>query len=199
MTRRSVSAMAILSLALCTARAAAVEVFKWVDEDGVVHFTDERPVATTAEITHFVITPSNPLDYDPVEDEYSVKNQAARTNDYFKKIAERREERAKKRAEAAEKAAQNRPRFVRYYDATVRSYYRPYYWPVRPVHPIYPVKPGHYPRPVPFGPMPAHRPSRPAHPAAPARPRPVRPAPRSPAPMSTSGPAVRWAPSQHPH
>ena len=67
-------------LTLCAGLAVsanAAEIYRWVDEDGVVHFSDARPRDDASVIT-LRLEDTNAEDYDPATDPYSVLNQAAR-------------------------------------------------------------------------------------------------------------------------
>jgi len=185
------SIILLIVSAICAPPAAAVEIYKWVDDEGVIHFSDEQPVDATSNVSSFVIAASNPADYDPAADEYSIQNQASRINETYKKIEEKREARAEERAEAAEKAAQYERQFVRYYDEPIRSYFPPVvrpWWPQRPPHHYYPSPHGgqaHHPRPRHHKrySKPMHRPVTPGQSFRQARP-------------AGSGSKVRWAPSR---
>lgn len=105
------------------------EIFHWVDEDGVLNFSDWAPADNTVEVSKLVVSNSNPPDYDPNEDRNSVIEQAERVNDRWSNLKEQKEERQKQRQE---RAAQERvPRYVEY---QYPSYYRPgyYFQAVRP-------------------------------------------------------------------
>ena len=138
------------------------------------------PAGHDTKVSRIVLAANNPANYDPLEDQYSIRNQAARTSEAYKKVEEKREERAADRAETAERAAQYEQQFIRYYDEAIRSYYYPSLLN-RPPH----TRPGHYP-PYHGGkphnrPLPRHhrRYDRPEH-------RPTIPGPATPA-MSTPG------------
>ncbi|MBT8078809.1 MAG: DUF4124 domain-containing protein [Gammaproteobacteria bacterium] len=195
MEQARVSAAAI-AFFLITTDIGAVEVFRWTDADGVVHYSDEKPAADDAQVTHFTITRSNPLDYDPAGDEYSIRNQAARTNEYYRKIEERREERAKKRAEAAALAAQPPQQFTRIYDAPVRSYFVPLRRPFHPPAMLH--KNHHFPNQQHNPRRPFEEPRHDRPPPVPRRPPPGRVAPPPVTPQSIPSRPVRWAPSRHP-
>ncbi len=58
----------------------ASEIYKWVSEDGVVHYSDTRPENETS-VTTLQLRELNSADYDPATDPYSILNQAKRTNE----------------------------------------------------------------------------------------------------------------------
>ena len=82
----------VLLLSVWTTTATASEIYQWMDEDGVVHFSDTRP-ADGAVVTTLRVQATNPPDYDPVDDPYSIRNQAERTNSTWTELEKAREER----------------------------------------------------------------------------------------------------------
>ncbi len=83
MMRIPILTLAVLVLLSAgTASANASEIYQWTDEDGVVHFSDTRP-GDGAVVTTLRVQATNPPDYDPVDDPYSIRNQATRTNTTF--------------------------------------------------------------------------------------------------------------------
>jgi len=121
----------VLLLSVWTTTATASEIYQWMDEDGVVHFSDTRP-ADGAVVTTLRVQATNPPDYDPVDDPYSIRNQAERTNSTWTELEKAREERQEKRREEAE-------RNLRYAPASYDSYL--YY-----SRPAYFSHPGRHPR-----------------------------------------------------
>ncbi|MGD8810052.1 MAG: DUF4124 domain-containing protein [Gammaproteobacteria bacterium] len=71
---------------------AATEIYRWVDADGVVHYSDAAPrgdvTATTIDVEE-----SRTPDYDPLEDPYSILNQARRLREARSALVEARLER----------------------------------------------------------------------------------------------------------
>ncbi len=112
----------LVLLSACAASANASEIYQWMDEDGVVHFSDTRP-EDGAVVTRLRFQEMNPPDYDPVEDPYSIRNQATRTNAVWAELEKAREEREEKRREEAE-------RNLRYAPAP----YDPYLYYSRPAY-----------------------------------------------------------------
>jgi hypothetical protein len=120
----------------------AAEVFHWVDEDGVVNFSQWAPGHTDG-VSRLVTAASHTSDYDPDADPYSILNQAERMQETWDRLAKLKAERKKLRGEAADRAAklQQSYAYAPYpYDYYSRAVRPPIY---RPVHPIYP---GHKPR-----------------------------------------------------
>ena len=79
-----------------TVSANPTEIYHWTDEQGVLHFSDTRPEDDT-DVTTLRVQDTNPPDYVPAEDPYSIRNQAARTNAIWQELAKAREERQEKR------------------------------------------------------------------------------------------------------
>ncbi len=112
----------LVLLSACAASANASEIYQWMDEDGVVHFSDTRP-EDGAVVTRLRFQEMNPSDYDPFEDPYSIRNQAERTNATWTELEKAREARQEKRREEAE-------RNLRYAPAP----YDPYLYYSRPAY-----------------------------------------------------------------
>jgi hypothetical protein len=137
---------------LATGRlATADEVFRWVDAEGVVHFSQWEPEGVE-NVSTLLINSSNPSGYDPEDDPYSIGQQAARTSETWKQLEARRDERRKKRLEAEDRAREQEREEQRHYDYQpypypYSYYYRPpYYRPVLPPQPPH-VVPPIYPQP----------------------------------------------------
>ena len=80
------------------------EIYHWVDEDGVVHFSEWAPNPGVQEVATLTVPDTNPPGYDPNQDQSSIQKQAARTNDRWSELQARRDERKKRRIEEAERA-----------------------------------------------------------------------------------------------
>ena len=129
---KSLSATLLLAFSLAAGPAAATEIYKWVDEDGVTHFSDTPPDdGNKARSLH--LNASTPADYDPATDPYSIVNQAKRMNEKWSELEEEKEKRAEKRREAAQRAQYYY--YAPRYDGWRHSYWPGYYAPVRPVRP----------------------------------------------------------------
>lgn len=124
--RHAVSIATVLMMAIFFSfSATAYEVYRWVDEDGVPHFSQWKP-EHSAGVTTLRITATNPPEYDPSEDPYSIRKQAQRTNTVWTNMEQRRAARNARQLEAAERAARTvlRPvEPVQYYAASV--FFRP--------------------------------------------------------------------------
>jgi hypothetical protein len=73
----------------CAEAPAAAEIYRWVDADGVVHYSDEKPRDEAAFMT-LEIEDTRPADYDPHADPYSIMNQAERINESWSALADAR-------------------------------------------------------------------------------------------------------------
>jgi len=87
----------LLLLTLASAVAPAAEVYRWVDDKGVVHFSDTLPEEAETEVDRLIVADRNPPGYDPAEDPNSVMNQAERVSERFAAIEKDRAEREAKR------------------------------------------------------------------------------------------------------
>jgi hypothetical protein len=122
----------------------ADEVFRWTDDNGVVHYSQWMPEKMEG-VTRVTIRRSLPRDYDPIEDPYSIRNQAARMRETWNKTVARREEREKQREEEA--ARRPLVQYYPYYEPYPNYNYRPILRP--PVHlPIYPPHGPRYPNKI---------------------------------------------------
>jgi hypothetical protein len=134
------------ALVAFTGPATAQEVYRWVDEDGVVNFSDTVPGAAAGDVDTLQLEDTGPRDYDPEEDLYNVAEQAERMQTLRQEMAEAREARRERRQETTRQPAVQYPQGVRYgYPYGYPAYGRP---PHRP-----PGKPpigGRPPRPEPY-------------------------------------------------
>ena len=81
----SVMFTALLAFA-CAPTVTSAEVFRWVDDDGRVHFSDTRPDSDAQVTTVDVLAPRS-SGYDPTRDPYSILNQASRIHSRWLDIA----------------------------------------------------------------------------------------------------------------
>ena len=178
-TKQHIRVISMLIMLQYCSYLSAAEVFTWQDENGVTHFSQWAP-DDVRDVSKLVVHTNNPPNYDPLDDPYSIRNQAERTNETWKELEARKEERRERLRKEQEQNVRNSPQPYDYY----YSYRQPRsYWPIhRPIYP--PVRPPTRP--------PGHRPTPlPVHPIAPVRfaPDPMRSAHigvrRSPAPNSS--------------
>jgi hypothetical protein len=119
----------------------ADEVFHWVDDNGVMHFSQWAP-DDVENIATLAIQKTNPPDYSPQEDPYSIRNQAQRINETWAALEALREKRREKDRDENRQATQYRPPAdVDYRYVTPLVYYRPVHRPDN--------RPGYRPKPSP--------------------------------------------------
>jgi len=106
----------------------ASEIFHWVDEDGILNFSDWAPENSNVEVARLIVSNANPPAYDPSEDQNSILEQTERMNVRWAELNEQQEERRKQRLELEE---QQRRRQVVEYDYPC---YNGSYFYYRPVH-----------------------------------------------------------------
>jgi len=114
--------------------ATAAEVYRWVDNEGVVHYSDQRP-EHDAPVTVLEIESSPPSSaYDAVNDPYSILNQAARIHEGWRDLEAVRQARAQERSDALpHRELPSPPEYDGYFE---RSSY-PYYWALPASSPDY--------------------------------------------------------------
>lgn len=120
--------VAILAGAIANA-ATGGEVYRWVDEDGRVHYSDTKP-RHDEPVTVVEIEIAEPADYDPAADPNSILNQAAQIHQTWLDLEEARRARAQQRIDA--RAHSPRPLPEPAYDGYLEYARYPYYpvWPV---------------------------------------------------------------------
>lgn len=174
-----------LLLATCY-NAIAADVFTWKDDEGIVHFSQWAP-DEIGDIKRLTVHSTNPPGYEPEDDPYSIRNQAARTNETWTDLQERKEARLEKQREESQwSSPYDRSQYDyyaanRYYESP-GYFYAPIYRPIRP-----PIRPPLRPpvhRPKPYPPRPPH--------VAPVHPRPgAAPVKFAPDPMRSAHIGVR--------
>ena len=129
----------LLLLAFCVSMPVlATEVYHWVDENGVSHYSQNAPPGDVPGVSTIILEDTTPPDYDPEEDRYGVEAQAER-------MAALREEMAEKR-EAQRERQRNAPQqpVVQYqqpYNYGYSPFWRPPYYPSPPLRPEPPIAP----------------------------------------------------------
>jgi hypothetical protein len=131
--------LVLLGLGFLSATTAAQEVYRWVDENGVVHFSQTAPAADTQGVDRLQLEASRPADYDPEEDRYNVAEQAERMQAYREQLAAEREA----HRERAAREAVRQPAAV-YPEQSIGTAVPPWWWdrppnrprPPRPEPPI---------------------------------------------------------------
>lgn len=148
-----------LAAMLLSGPAAALEIYKWIDANGVVHYSESRPERPTATpVETFRIASTNSPAYDPDDYYWSILNQAERIGEQWSAIREEKaEEEADARAAAAEARIDELERQLAAQDTAEYVSARPFYGPFaffpkrhhgslnRGLHP----RPGHDPHPPP--------------------------------------------------
>ena len=69
----------------------ATEVYHWVDENGVSHYSQNAPATDVDGVSKIILEDTTPPDYDPEEDRYGVEAQAERMASLREEMAEKRE------------------------------------------------------------------------------------------------------------
>jgi len=116
------------------APALAVDIYQWVDENGVINFSHVRPADERLAVTEVILAETNPPDFDPEEDRYGIEAQAERMQTLRQEMEARRESQKPQ-------APLNTPAAVPYRDPYKRYSYPLLYPPYRPVPPIRPEPP----------------------------------------------------------
>ena len=125
-------------LLLAAGLAHAAEIYHWVDEDGIAHYSQTPPADAAVEVETRQLDASTPQDYDPDEYEYSVMNQAERIHaEWAELMAAREAERDARREAERERRAYER----RYPERYGWRYGREIHYPG--LHSRPPLRPGH--------------------------------------------------------
>jgi len=139
--RRCRSLLPCLLLALAAAPLGATEVYRWVDADGVVHFSDKAPPSGVDDFSRRDVTVKPPAGYDPERDLYGVAEQQERMRALREDMERRREARREREEQAPPSPAAAPSPAVSY----------PLYpypgWRPRPPRPEPPIEPPVEPRP----------------------------------------------------
>lgn len=120
-----------------SATVMATEVYHWVDENGVSHFTQNAPPATIDGVEKMTLEDTTPPDYDPEEDIYGVAQQQERMAAIREERKEKREAGLKRQRDAA--ARQPAVRYDDPYGYGRRAFWNPPYYPRPPMRPEPPI------------------------------------------------------------
>lgn len=145
--------LALLALLLGNSTAVATEVYRWVDEDGVSHFSQNPPPEDVDGVKKMTLEDTTPPDYDPDEDRYNVAEQEKRMASIRDDMQEKRDAERERRRKAA--AQQPAIQYQQPYPYGYSSFLRPGYpgYPVQPLPPLRPQPPIAVPyQTVPFNP-----------------------------------------------
>ena len=162
MTVPGVTSKLLILLALAALAcpwAEATEVYRWTDENGVVHFSQTPPPPSESEVSKLALDDTRPADYDPEADIYGVAAQQER----MKALREEMEKKRQGRERQAPMQNVTPYRDRTYLNYPIYGY--PGYYPRPPYRPNPPIE---RPRPRPGDPI---RPPRPIQPPSPLRPR----------------------------
>jgi len=77
----SIAPFAATLLLAVTPEVGATEIYKWVDAEGVTHFSQVPPPDDVPELGTIQIDTTNPEDWDPEDYDHSILNQARRTDE----------------------------------------------------------------------------------------------------------------------
>jgi len=78
----------------------AYEVYHWVDENGVAHYSQDKPADSVQGVRVLQLDDTTPAGFDPDEDRYGVEQQAERMAELRANMDERRED-ARERQQSA--------------------------------------------------------------------------------------------------
>jgi len=128
-------ALLLLVLQAGSPAVAATEIFHWVDENGVAHFSQSAPLSDVAGVSQMTLEDSTPPDYDPEEDLYGIQAQAERMAALRDEMAEKREARRNRQLNSAQQP------LVQYREPYYGSglFGRPPYYPRPPLRPEPPI------------------------------------------------------------
>jgi hypothetical protein len=147
--RRILPLLALLA-AFVPALAVCQEVYKWVDENGVVHYSTEAPPSEAQDVSRIELEQPSPL-AESADDPFNIEATAQRTQALREDMEQRRERQRAERLEREKIAA--RQQVVHHY--TPGHYVSPWWgapvYPVQPIEPVPPLRP--QPEPMPSVPI----------------------------------------------
>jgi len=120
-----------------SATVMATEIYHWVDENGVSHFTQNAPSAAIAGVEKMTLEDTTPPDYDPEEDIYGVAQQQERMAAIREERKEKLEAGLKRQRDAA--ARQPAVQYDDPYRYGRRAFWNPPYYPRPPLRPEPPI------------------------------------------------------------
>ncbi|MEJ2383320.1 MAG: DUF4124 domain-containing protein [Xanthomonadales bacterium] len=123
-------------LALAAGPAGATEVYRWVDADGVVHFSQTAPAGAVEDVSRQVVENPVPSGYDPDEDIYDVAGQQERMQARREALERDLEARRERERQAAQQPMRSAPPVQGY-----PVYGWPGYRPRPPQRPRPPIEP----------------------------------------------------------
>jgi hypothetical protein len=124
------------AMALAATPVSATEVYRWVDADGVVHFSQTAPAGGVNDFSREVVESPVPSGYDPEQDIYDVAGQQERMQARREALERDREARRELERAAAQRPVTATPPVQGY-----PVYGWPGYRPRPPLRPRPPVEP----------------------------------------------------------
>ena len=128
----------LLLTCLVSMPVLATEVYHWVDENGVAHYSQNAPGAGVAGVSKLILEDTAPPDYDPEEDRYGVEAQAERMASLRDEMAEKREAERKRQRNAVPQPV---VQYQQPYPYGYSSFWRTPYYPGLPPRPVQPIEP----------------------------------------------------------
>jgi hypothetical protein len=83
--------IAVLAASLGISSGFAFEVYHWVDENGVAHYSQDKPADSVQGVRRLQLEDTTPAGFDPAEDRYGVEQQASRMAKLRESMDERRD------------------------------------------------------------------------------------------------------------
>ena len=123
------------------ASLGAVEVYQWVDENGVTHFSQFAPAEPVSGVNQRTMVDDAPV-VDPAEDRYAVQKTAEEMDALWEDLETKRQQ----RREQGSNSAAATPDVRTYQEDTTYPYW-PSVYPPRPSHPDRPIRPDRPDRP----------------------------------------------------
>jgi len=128
----------VVLAAFAASTPAATEVYRWVDENGVVHFSQSAPPGNVNGVELMVLDNTQPVP-DPEEDLYGVEAQAERMARLREDMAKKQELARERQRNAAQPPAAPYQQTYGYPVSGYLGYPRPPYRPRPPQRPDRPV------------------------------------------------------------
>ena len=116
----------------------ATEVYHWVDENGVSHYSQNAPATDVGGVSKMILEDTTPPDYDPEEDRYGVEAQAERMASLRKEMADKREAQRERQRNAPQQPV---VQYQQPYQYGYSPFWRPPYYPRPPLRPEPPIAP----------------------------------------------------------
>ena len=116
----------------------ATEVYHWVDENGVSHYSQNAPPGDVQGVSTMILEDTTPPDYDPEEDRYGVAAQAERMASLREEMAEKREAQLERQRNAPQQPV---VQYQQPYQYGYSPFWRPPYYPSPPLRPEPPIAP----------------------------------------------------------